>query len=95
MLLSFVKIFSSNCFFTLEDKVLTHTNTYQKVIDILQFQYTGKLYEINGIKCTPNHEFYVINTSDSDKVTEENISEYAFWVKAEDIDLNKHSLIQL
>lgn len=80
---------------TLEDKVLTHTNTYKKVIDLLQFQYTGKLYEINGIKCTPNHEFYVINTSDSDKVTDENISEYAFWIKAEDIDLNKHSLIQL
>lgn len=80
---------------TLEDEVLTHTNTYKKVINLLQFPYTGKLYEINGIKCTPNHEFYVINTSDADKVTDENISEYAFWVKAEDIDLNKHSLVQL
>lgn len=77
------------------DKVKTHTGGYEEVTDTMSFYRNEKLYDIDGIKCTGNHEFYVINQEDEDKVTEENLSDYAFWVKAEDLDKNKHRLIQL
>lgn len=77
------------------DKVKTHTGKFETVTDTMSFYRKEKLFEIDGIKCTANHEFYVINQEDEDKVTEENLSDYAFWVKAEDLDKNKHRLIQL
>lgn len=78
----------------LGDEVLTHTGEYHKVVDLLTFE-SNDVYEVNGIKCTGNHEFYVINSTDIDKVTEENLSEYAFWVQARNLDLNKHCLVEL
>ena len=45
------------------DNVLTHTNTYHKVIKPMKRGYCGDLYHIkstNGeIVCTPEHPFYV------------------------------------
>lgn len=77
------------------DKVKTHTNSFKEVEDVLIFDNDKKMYDIDGIKCTENHEFYVINSEDEDKVTEENIEKYAYWVQAKDLDKEKHRLIEL
>ena len=77
------------------DYVKTHTGDYEEVTDTMSFYRNEKLYDIDGIKCTGNHEFYVIKQEDIDKVTEDNISEYAFWVRADEIDKNKHYLVQM
>lgn len=77
------------------DKVKTHTGGYEEVTDTMSFYRNEKLYDIDGIKCTGNHEFYVINQEDSDKVTEDNIKDYAFWIRADKLDKKKHFLIQL
>jgi len=46
-----------------DDKVLTHTNTYHKVLQPMKRGYAGELYHIksaNGeIICTPEHPFFV------------------------------------
>ena len=43
---------------------------------------------------TKNHEFYVIEKQYENLVNDENISHYAKWISAIDLDLNKHLLIQ-
>jgi hypothetical protein len=67
------------------DNVLTHRGRYRKVIGTKSRIEKSTIIDINGIKCTKNHEFYVIKKSDKDLVNEENIEKYAKWVKAEDL----------
>jgi IMP dehydrogenase/GMP reductase len=75
--------------------VYTHTGELREVIDILQFDRNEEIISINDISCTKNHEFYVVNISDADKITEDNIHEYAFWMHAEDLEPERHMLIKL
>lgn len=77
------------------DYVYSHTGNIKKVIDLIKYSSIETLYFIDGIECTNNHEFYVINKIDKDKVNEENIHEYAKWVRAEHLDKDKHLLIEL
>lgn len=77
------------------DRVKTHTGDYEEVTDTMSFYRNEKLYDIDGIKCTGNHEFYAIKQEDIDKVTEDNVDEYAFWVRADELDKSKHYLIQM
>ena len=49
---------------TNDDKVITHTNTFQKVVTPMHRVYNGELYTLKGmgfdeIKCTEEHPFYV------------------------------------
>ena len=49
---------------TAEDYVLTHTNTFKKVVKPMAKSFTGNLYRINAMAfdtlvCTPEHPFYV------------------------------------
>lgn len=76
------------------DKVLTHKNKYEEVIDTISYKTTNKLMKINGTKCTANHKFYVINKEDKE-MAKNNIERYAFWVEAEKLDKTKHLLIKL
>lgn len=46
------------------------------------------------ITCTANHKFYVINKDDKDKVNEDNLSDFAFWIAAGNLDKDKHLLIK-
>lgn len=64
------------------DNVLTHRGRYRKVVGTKSRIEKETIIDINGIKCTKNHEFYVINKSDKDLVNEENIEKYAKWVQA-------------
>ena len=50
--------------------------------------------KINNIKCTPNHEFYVINKKDKDLISENNLNDFAYWVSADELDKNLHLLIK-
>lgn len=77
------------------EKVLTHTGEYKEVIDTFVFDDKDEIMTINGINCTPNHEFYVIDKENAHLVTENNITEYAKWIPAEKLDKNKHLLIEL
>lgn len=77
------------------DMVLTHTGKYERVVNKFEFSSHKKIIDINGIKCTPEHKFYVANTDDMPKITDENYQEYCFWVEAKDLDVNKHRLIKM
>ena len=47
----------------LNDKLLTHTGTFQNILNLQQKLYTGIIYHIqfkhNQISCTPYHPFYI------------------------------------
>lgn len=76
------------------DNVLTKDGKYD-VLNTIRYVSNEKKYTINNsITCTENHEFYVINKSDKDKITQDNIKEYAYFVSANKIDKDKHLLIK-
>lgn len=76
------------------DKVLTHTNQFKEVIHKFDFYKNENLIKINGISCTKNHEFYVIDKCNKKLVSAENLHKYAFWISAENLDKDKHLLIK-
>jgi hypothetical protein len=76
------------------DFVLTHRGKYKKVINTINYQ-ANKILKINNILCTPNHEFYVINKIDANEVNEDNYIKFAFWIEAENLDENKHLLLEI
>ena len=76
------------------DKVLTRNNTYQNVINKTRFK-SNELIKINNeITSTINHKFFVINKSDKDKVNEQNLEKYGYWIEANKLNKNKHLLIK-
>tara|TARA_Y100000034_G_scaffold56025_1_gene68686 strand:+ start:2623 stop:3492 length:870 start_codon:yes stop_codon:yes gene_type:complete len=77
------------------DKVYTHTGELHEVIDTLQFDRNEELMVIDGIECTKNHEFYVLNKKYQDIVNENNLHKYAEWVEAQDLDKERHLVIEL
>lgn len=65
------------------EKVLTHTGEYKPVIKKFTFDRNEELIKINNsITCTKNHEFYIINKKDFDKVNDFNVKDYAIWIEA-------------
>ena len=78
------------------DSVLTHKNRFKKVLNTKKEKSYDNLLVINGkVKCTKDHRFYVINKVDKDKVNDENVEKYAYWVEAKDLDKNKQLLIKI
>jgi len=67
------------------EKVLTHTGSYKTVTNTFKFNDKKSIVNINGIKATPNHEFYVLHKQYQEIVTEDNIQQYAEWVEAKDL----------
>jgi len=67
------------------EDVLTHKNQYKKVTNTFQFNDKKTIMTINGIKCTPNHEFYVLHKKHRDYVNDDNIHEYAEWICAKNL----------
>lgn len=67
------------------DFVITHTGEAKKVIDTIQFNRDEEIMIINGIECTNNHEFYVVNKKYENIVTDENVHNYAEWIAAENL----------
>lgn len=72
----------------LGDEVLTHDGSYFKVVQLHSRFANKKLISINGIKCTPNHEFYAIYKDIENIINEKNLYLHAKWIKASDITSN-------
>ena len=77
------------------EKVLTHTGKYEDVVNKFTFNSHKKIIDINGIKCTPNHKFYVAKIEDLDKITEENYKDYCIWIEAQNLDTAKYKLVKI
>lgn len=77
------------------DKVFSHTGEIRKVVDTLTFDRDEELIVINGVESTKNHEYYVVNIQDANKVNNDNLDSYAYWLEAEKIDMSKHLLVEL
>lgn len=74
---------------TNDDKVITHTNTFKKVVTPMHRVYNGELYTLKGmgfdeIKCTEEHPFYVRKNL---RVGHEQIRNFLKpeWVKVKDL----------
>lgn len=76
------------------DIVLTHNNNYKKVTNKFENK-TTELLTINGITCTPDHKFYVIDKNKKDLVNETNYTKFAYWLEAKYIENDKHLLISM
>lgn len=78
------------------DVVKTHKDRFKKVVNTFIFDRNEKILNINdNIKCTKNHEFFVVNKTDAEKVTDKNYLDYGFWIEAEKLNKEKHLLIKL
>jgi IMP dehydrogenase/GMP reductase len=77
------------------DEVYTHTGNIHPVVDTLSFDRDEEIVVVNGIETTINHEFYVVNKTDFDLITDENIGHYAYWIEAEHLDKSKHLLVEI
>jgi len=76
------------------DKVMTHMGRERTVTNTFTHTNKNLLVNVNGIKATPNHEFYVVHKSDADKVNDDNIHEYAKWVRADELT-KEHLLLEV
>jgi len=76
------------------DEVYTHTGELKPVINKFEYGDFNEVYDIDGIEATANHKFYVVHQSKTDLVTDNNIHDYAEWVKAEDLT-DEYFLIKL
>lgn len=79
---------------TTDDTVLTHTGSYEKVTATTSRLEEKEILEINDIKCTSNHEFYVVDKTDLDKISDENIHSFAKWIRADELNEN-YFLVQV
>jgi len=75
-------------------KVLTHDGTYKSVVKSQRLEEEGYLININGVTCTRDHRFYVVNKEQADEINDENIHEYAYWLEADNISDN-HLIIEI
>lgn len=78
------------------DSIINSKGDIDTVIDTTKLISDKELLKINeSITCTENHQFYVINKSDIDCISDDNIHEFAHWIQAKDLDTEKHMLIEL
>lgn len=75
--------------------VLTIDGSYQRVINTTRFK-SNELVKINNeVTSTINHKFFVINKEDKNKVNENNLQKYGYWLEANKLDKEKHLLIKI
>lgn len=78
----------------IDDMVLTHKNNYKKVL-LTHTKTSKKTVKINNnIECTTDHEFYVINKVDKDKIAD-NIHDFTYWISASRLDKDIHLLVKI
>jgi len=75
--------------------VLTHNGKFEKVINKFTYNTHKHIIDINGIKCTPNHKFYVAKIEDLSKITDKNYKDYCCWIEAKDLDETKYKLVKI
>lgn len=77
------------------DCVLTHTGNFERVVNKFTYNTHKKIIDINGIKCTPNHKFYVAKVEDLPKINDENYQDYCEWIEAKDLNNEKYRLVKI
>lgn len=82
------------CDIKIGDMVLTHTGEFHAVTHVHEYQKNEKLIQINDIKCTANHLFYVVNQKDFSNLMNQDISKYAYWIPANELDKENHYLVK-
>ena len=65
------------------EEVWTHKGRLRKVTNTFIHKNKDQFTEINGIKSTPNHEYYVLHKSKVDIANDDNIHILAEWIEAE------------
>lgn len=77
------------------DEVLTIDNSIQKVENIIRYKVNKELITINEeVTSTSDHKFFVINKEDKNKVNEDNLEKYGYWVEAKNLNKNIHLLVK-
>jgi len=64
------------------ESVITHTGDTKSIIGKISYAIDEEICIINNLRCTKNHEIYVLNKKYEDIVNETTLSEYAEWVPA-------------
>ena len=64
------------------ESVITHTGDTKSIIGKISYAIDEEICVINNLRCTKNHEIYVLNKKYEDIVNETTLSEYAEWVPA-------------
>ena len=77
------------------DLVLTHRGRYRPVVHKFEFGHHRETIVVNGIECTPDHEFYVCDKARLDEVTEENYESLCYWVSAKDLDPETQKIVRI
>lgn len=75
------------------DNVLTLDGSKQ-VLSKKIVNCTKKIRINDEIECTLDHKFLVINKSDLEKVNDDNLMKFAYYLEAENLDMEKHLLIK-
>lgn len=70
------------------EQVITHNGRLQTVIGTNTRLETNTIIDINGVYCTPNHQFYVVHKEDAKFVNDNNLTKYAKWISAGDLSEN-------
>lgn len=69
-----------------DEEVFTHRNRFRKVVSTMSRKETERIFTINDdISCTDNHEFYVLPKKYRDAVNDDNVHDYAFWIRADEL----------
>lgn len=77
------------------EKVLTHDGTYKEVINYISYIDNEEKIKINDIISTPNHKYYVVNKSQLNEITDDNYTDYAYFLEASKLDKNIHMLVSI
>lgn len=67
------------------DMVLTHKGNYKEV-EMIHILKSEDNYQLNDNKVTGNHEYYVVSKEHKDLITDDNIHEYAEWVRVDELN---------
>lgn len=77
------------------DEVLTIDGSIQKIENTIRYKVNKDLITINNeVTSTNDHKFFVINKEDKDKVNEENLLKYGYWIEAKNLNKNTHLLVK-
>jgi IMP dehydrogenase/GMP reductase len=72
----------------IEDKVLTHTGKFKRVLGTSRRLEEDKLFIINDIYCTGNHELLVVNKEYKHLISEKTLKDWSIWISAAFLDNN-------